>query len=63
MESDIFGHKPCYECLSMQYDFSGEIEVIFRACRQAVDLGHTTSGWWSPAVVTFDANPVMKYDI
>lgn len=63
VESDIFGHKSYYECPSMHYDFSEEIEVIFRTCIQAIDLGHTTSGWWSPAVVPFSANPVMKYDI
>lgn len=52
-----------YECLFKQYDFPEQIEVIFRACRQVIDLGHTTSGWWSPTVVAFGANPVMKYDI
>lgn len=49
--------------VSVKYDFAEEIEVILRARRQAVDLDHTTSGSWSPAVVTFSTNPVMKYDI
>jgi len=60
---DISGRKSCYEYLSVQYDFSEEIKVILRACRQAIGLGHTTSGWWNPAVVPFGANPFVKYDV
>lgn len=48
---DTLGWKYCSECLSMQFFFSEEIEVIFRACRQTIDLGQSTPGWWSPAVV------------
>lgn len=47
----------------MQYDISEEMEAVFRAHRQAVDLGHSTSGWWTPAVVPLSANPIMKYNI
>lgn len=44
----------------MQYTILEEMEAVFRAHRQAGDLGHTTSGCWTPAVVPFRANPVMK---
>lgn len=59
IKPDIFSCKSYCECPSVQYDIS-EMEAVFRAHRQAVDLGHTTSGWWIPAVVPFSANSVMR---
>lgn len=58
--SDTLGWKSCSECLSMQFDFSEEIEVIFRADDR---FGPFHPRLTEPCCGKFEANPVTKHDM